>query len=83
MVLINEKIYVEDFGECKGIGRCGTCLIEIDTLKPLAPSERNEQSTLAKCAVQLPGLRLACQIMIDEALHGAVIKVLEEREDVR
>ena len=83
MVLINEKIYVEDFGECKGIGRCGTCLIEIETVKSLAPSERNELSTLAKCAVQKPGLRLACQVMIDEGLQGAVVKVVEEREDVR
>lgn len=83
MVLIHQKIYVEDFGECRGIGRCGTCLIEIQTLKPLASSERNELSTLAKCAVQIPGLRLACQIMIDEALHGAVVKIVEEREDVR
>ena len=76
-------MFVEDFGECKGIGRCGTCLIEIDTIKPLPASERNEQSTLAKCAFQIPGLRLACQIMIDETLHGAVVKVVEEREDVR
>lgn len=83
MVLVNEKIYVEDFGECKGIGRCGTCLIEIETAHPLAPSERNELSTLAKCVVQKPGLRLACQIMIDEGLQGAVVKVVEEREDVR
>lgn len=83
MVLINEKMYVEDFGECKGIGRCGTCLIEIQTIKPLAPSERNELSTLAKCALHMPGLRLSCQIMIDSALHGAVVKVVEEREDVR
>ena len=83
MVLINEKMYVEDFGECKGIGRCGTCLIEIETEKRLPPSERNEQSTLAKCAVQKPGLRLACQIMIDEGLQGTVVKVVEEREDVR
>ena len=83
MVLINEKIYVEDFGECKGIGRCGTCLIEIETREPLPPSERNEQSTLAKCTLQSSNLRLACQVMIDKTLHGAVVKVVEEREDVR
>ena len=29
MALITDKIYVEDFGECKGMGRCGTCVIEI------------------------------------------------------
>ncbi len=83
MVLINEKIYVEDFGECKGIGRCGTCLIEIETVQQLPPSGRNEQSTLAKCAVQNRGLRLACQIMIDEGLQDAVVRVVEERGDVR
>lgn len=74
---------MEDFGECKGIGRCGTCLIEIETTNPLPIPERNEQSTLAKCAVQIPGLRLSCQIMIDDALQGAIVKVVEEREDVR
>ena len=83
MVLINEKIYVEDFGECKGIGRCGTCLVEIVSISPLPSSERNELSTLSKCAVHKSGIRLACQVMIDEGLQGAVVKVVEEREDVR
>ncbi len=83
MVLINEKIYVEDFGECKGIGRCGTCLVEIITINPLPELERNEKSTLEKCAVKLPNLRLSCQIMIDQLLNGATISIVEEREDVR
>ncbi|MEO6135041.1 MAG: 2Fe-2S iron-sulfur cluster-binding protein [Ginsengibacter sp.] len=83
MVLINEKIYVEDFGECKGIGRCGTCLVEITSKNVLAPMERNEASTLKKCAVQREGLRLSCQVMIDEALQNTVITIVEEREDVR
>jgi len=25
MALIYDKVYLEDFGDCKGIGRCGTC----------------------------------------------------------
>lgn len=83
MVLINEKIYVEDFGECKGIGRCGTCLIEIKTENELSPMERNEKSTLNKCAVRNKDLRLSCQIMINESLHNAVVTIVEEREDVR
>ncbi len=29
MMLLFDKIYLEDFGECKGMGRCGTCMIEI------------------------------------------------------
>ncbi len=84
MILINEKIYVEDFGECKGIGRCGTCLVEIVGLKGLASSmERNEKNTLEKCAVKKSNLRLSCQIMISAALKNTIIKVVEEREDVR
>lgn len=84
MVLINEKIYVEDFGECKGIGRCGTCLVEVEGLNGIASvMDRNEKSTLAKCAVKKSNLRLSCQIMINNALKNSVIKIVEEREDVR
>lgn len=84
MVLINEKIFVEDFGECKGIGRCGTCLVEVEGLSVSASvMERNEKSTLAKCAVKKSNLRLSCQIMINAALNNSVIKIVEEREDLR
>jgi 2Fe-2S ferredoxin len=84
MILINEKIYVEDFGECKGIGRCGTCLVEVEGLAaPANEMDRNEKSTLEKCAVKKANLRLSCQIMINHALENAIIKVVEEREDVR
>ncbi len=84
MVLINEKIYLEDFGECKGIGRCGTCLVEVNGLDASASvMERNEKATLAKCQTGMQNLRLACQIMINNALHNATIKIVEEREDVR
>lgn len=84
MALINEKIYVEDFGECKGIGRCGTCLVELKGSNSLtSPIERNEKSTLGKCAVKMPDLRLSCQVMINNGLHNTIIKIVEDREDVR
>ena len=84
MILINEKIYVEDFGECRGTGRCGTCLVEVEGVTDLALHlERNEKSTLEKCAVKRPNLRLSCQIMINSALHNAKITIVEERVDVR
>lgn len=82
MVLINEKIYVEDFGECKGIGRCGTCLVIIDSSSLSAP-ERNEASTLKKVSIKLPGTRLSCQLMINKSLNDTIITVVEERVDVR
>lgn len=84
MVLINEKMYVEDFGECKGIGRCGTCLIVAEGLDYSASvMERNEKSTLQKCTAVFKNLRLSCQVMINDGLQNAVIKIVEEREDVR
>lgn len=84
MVLINEKLYVEDFGECKGIGRCGTCLIEVEGLNIESMElDRNEKSTLQKCAVKGKNLRLSCQVMINSALHDSTITIIEEREDVR
>ena len=84
MTLINEKIYVEDFGECKGIGRCGTCLIEVEGPDiNAAKMDRNEKSTLAKCAVKKANLRLSCQLMINNSLKNSIITVVEEREDVR
>jgi ferredoxin, 2Fe-2S len=82
MVLINEKLYVEDFGECKGIGRCGTCLVIAQRMGE-SIMERNEKSTLLKCAYDHTDLRLACQIMINDALQGARIEIVEDRPDVR
>jgi len=82
MVLINEKMYVEDFGECKGIGRCGTCLISVHSENEW-PIERNEAATLKKAVGENTDFRLSCQIMIDERLEGALITVAENREDVR
>jgi ferredoxin, 2Fe-2S len=83
MTLINEKIYVEDFGECKGIGRCGTCLVETEGFSGSVEMDRNEKSTLEKCAVKKTNLRLSCQIMINGFLQNSVIKIVEEREDLR
>lgn len=84
MTLINEKLYVEDFGECKGTGRCGTCLVEVTGLStPAAVMERNEKRTLEKCAIKNINLRLSCQLMINDSLQNSTVKVVEERVDVR
>jgi 2Fe-2S ferredoxin len=84
MVLINEKLYVEDFGECKGIGRCGTCLVIAEGMGEAASMmERNEKSTLQKCTYEHANLRLSCQIMINDALRGARIQIVDDRPDVR
>jgi len=45
--------------------------------------ERNEKATLEKSAVKKQNLRLSCQIMINDSLKNAIIKIVEEREDLR
>lgn len=79
MVLLNNNCYLENFGECGGQGRCATCLVKISgpdlSENPIA---RNEQSTLDKMHLSRSGIRLACQILITEALDGSQIEIIEE-----
>ncbi len=76
MELLNDTIFINNFGECKGVGKCCTCLIEITSshLKILE-SNRNELSTLKKHNILNEKKRLACQIIIDESLHNIKIAI--------
>lgn len=77
MMLLYEKLFPEDFGECRGMGRCGTCLIKIQYLtKPLTLLNRNENTTLEKMGVRAADIHLACQILVDESLKGTEIMIL-------
>lgn len=78
MVLIYDKIYIEDFGECRGMGRCGTCLIEVlECSAPLPSLGRNEETTLDKTGnSSAENIRLACQIMVEKTLNGAKFKIM-------
>jgi ferredoxin len=59
-------------------------LVEAEGLNGAASvMDRNEKSTLTKCAVKKSNLRLSCQLLINAGLKNTVIKVVEEREDVR
>ena len=81
MMLIYDRMYPEDFGECKGIGRCGTCHIQVrnDNGK-LRGASGNETATLSKTPFVRESSRLACQIPIDEKLDGVVIRLITENE---
>ena len=77
MALLNDKFYIDDFGECKGIGRCGTCHIHILNSVDLILSKAkagNENTTLGKMNCVQWNSRLACQIMIDKSLDGVQIE---------
>lgn len=77
LVLIYDKIYVEDFGDCRGMGRCGTCLIEVIDCEASLPSlGRNEEATLGKSGINQSSVRLACQIMIEKGLNGSKFRIL-------
>ncbi|MEP6951918.1 MAG: 2Fe-2S iron-sulfur cluster-binding protein [Ginsengibacter sp.] len=76
MALIADKIYIEDFGECKGMGRCGTCVVEImNTANKFCSFERNEQATIKKTGITNPDYRLACQIIVNEELRNSRVRI--------
>jgi 2Fe-2S ferredoxin len=79
MMLIFDKIYTEEFGECKGMGRCGTCMVEIRSdHHNLGSMQRNEESTIRKITTPRKGIRLACQLMINSGLQDIKVKILRE-----
>lgn len=76
MTLLNDQRLLEGFGECGGMGRCATCLIEIVKIAlPLPQKQRNEHSTIIKTGITNPAIRLSCQLMVDKLLDGITIKI--------
>lgn len=78
MHFIFDQVYIEDFGDCKGMGRCGTCLVEIlnqhcaDDIY-----ERNELTTLSRLGfITTNNTRLACQILVDERINNLHCRVI-------
>ena len=76
MVLLNNSICLENFGECGGQGRCATCMVKVFGLKANANKlERNEAASIGKAGLLQDGIRLSCQLLINEDLNGAVIEI--------
>lgn len=76
MVLLNNSIYLENFGECGGQGRCATCMVKAIGLRGSANTmERNEAATIGKAGLEDAAIRLSCQLLINEDLNGAVIEI--------
>lgn len=79
MQLLNDTVFLDDFGVCGGTGRCGTCLVEVEWTDGAShPKERNEESTLGSLCVSHPTMRLACQIDIDARLQNARVRISQE-----
>lgn len=77
MMLIYDRIYTESFGECLGMGKCGTCMVEIMGSKhDLSCYERNEDMTLLRNIKAKENIRLSCQLIIDDKMDGLAVNVL-------
>ena len=76
MALLKDKIYIEDFGQCGGMGRCGTCSVTISGLPDTDTFNTNERNTLSKMGVVNPAIRLSCHIEVNEDLKNATVQVL-------
>jgi len=74
--LIQDRLYADDFGQCGGMGRCGTCVVRIEGLKNASGFMRNEATTLKRLAPEIDNIRLACQIPIDDGLSNVKITVI-------
>jgi 2Fe-2S ferredoxin len=76
MMLLYDKMYIEDFGECKGMGRCGTCVVEIlESTNNMSCTVRNEEATLKKTGVANTNIRLSCQILLNDDLKNVIIRI--------
>lgn len=76
MTLLYDRLFLEEFGECKGIGRCGTCHVYLENAGAWAGlRERNEEVTLSRLEHVRDNSRLACQILVDENLNGLKVYI--------
>lgn len=77
MFLIFDNIFEEGFGDCGGMGRCSTCLIEIVKIRQeFNQFNRNADQTMLRSGEQRAGCFLACQILADEFIDGMELRVV-------
>jgi 2Fe-2S ferredoxin len=77
MMLIFDRICPEDFGECAGMGKCGSCTVLI-VEDPTAVDDyrRNEAATLKRAGITEKGVRLSCQLLVNENINGCTFKII-------
>ena len=78
MFLLRDKLGLESFGECGGVGRCATCIITAEGITGNSIlKDRNEPTTLSKMGYEDESTRLSCQLYITSDLDGATITILD------
>lgn len=77
MSLLKGEFYLDGFGECGGVGRCATCIVETRGIQGNSLiKERNEPSTLSKMGYNKDTIRLSCQLLISKDLEGSDIEII-------
>jgi 2Fe-2S ferredoxin len=78
MVLIKDQLWVEGIGECGGMARCGTCMVELlNAGDNLIATDIKETAVIRRTITSGSTIRLSCQMLVDETLNGLHIKVIE------
>jgi 2Fe-2S ferredoxin len=78
MFLLRDKLLLDAFGECGGVGRCATCIIKITGIKGYSiKKERNEPVTLSKMGYEELDIRLSCQLYITSDIDGCQVEILD------
>lgn len=64
--------------ECGGVAACASCavLVEEDWGDQLTPASDDELDQIDEIGAANPRLRLACQIVLNEALDGLVVEIV-------
>ncbi len=79
MMMIYDRISPDDFGECLGMGKCGTCAVMlIDQPNTVDAFERNEMTTLKRMGITNSCIRLSCQLEINDRINGLTFKIIQD-----
>lgn len=77
MSLLKDKLDLDGFGECGGIGRCATCIVKVSGISGIsAIKDRKEPVTLSKSGYDEENIRLSCQLFITKDLNGAIVELV-------
>lgn len=75
-LLLSNKLNISGFGQCGGMGRCATCLIEItDVCGSTGFLKRSEHTSLQTLIKDYSIVRFACQIPVNDDLANVTIKI--------
>lgn len=68
---------IDLMGACDGSCACGSCHVYIDeeTLKKIEPPKDDEENVLDIVFDLQHNSRLACQVVVDEKMDGAIITI--------